>query len=105
GAEAVGSARSAVLVLPPVRFCGPPAEPGVPVVPAPGSPRVPLSGCCGVTGPRVADLRPPESVAFDGHRRGFEERDPIGSGPPLAGAVVAVDDPSAVPVGVFGPQP
>ena len=29
--EGVGSARSAVSVLPPVRFCGPPSEPGVPV--------------------------------------------------------------------------
>lgn len=29
--EAVGSTRSAVSALPPVRFCGPPSEPGVPV--------------------------------------------------------------------------
>jgi hypothetical protein len=38
----VGSDRSALPVLPPVGFSGPPTEPGVRVGPAPGSPRVPF---------------------------------------------------------------
>jgi len=37
-----GSARGAVLAFRRVRFPGPPSEPGVPVIPAPGSPRGPL---------------------------------------------------------------
>jgi hypothetical protein len=36
-----GSARGAVLAFRRARFPGPPPEPGVPVIPAPGSPRGP----------------------------------------------------------------
>lgn len=41
----VRSARSAVPALPRVGFSEPPPEPGVPVVPAPGSPQVPAGSC------------------------------------------------------------
>jgi hypothetical protein len=52
-----GSARGAVLTFRRARFPGPPSEPGVPVIPAPGSPRGPLptNGCVAA---RLRSTRP-----------------------------------------------
>jgi hypothetical protein len=52
-----GSAQGAVLAFRRVRFPGPPSEPGVPVIPAPGSPRgpPPTNGCVAA---RLRSTRP-----------------------------------------------
>src|SRR6266536_5438934 len=52
-----GSARGAVLAFQRARFPGPPSEPGVPVLPAPGSPRgpSPTNGCVAA---RLRSTRP-----------------------------------------------
>src|SRR6266536_5174281 len=52
-----GSARGAVLSFQRARFTGPPSDPGVPVIPAPGSPRgpSPTNGCVAA---RLRSTRP-----------------------------------------------
>ncbi len=70
--KGVGSTRGAVSGLLPVRFLGPPAEPGVRFSPH----RALRKGCrsclLSVDQPRVGDTRPAISVAFDRHRRGLK---------------------------------
>jgi len=74
----VRSTQGAVLAFWPIRFLGPPPEPGVPVVPAPGSPQVPVR--VAVVGssrgrPWGGNCGSPVAIACGAHRVRVEQRD------------------------------
>jgi len=73
----VRSGRSAVPVFRPVRFCGPPPEPDVPV---PEHPALHVfMPCCGWARPWCRDACGPVVVAHDGDRCGAKHLDVLGA--------------------------
>src|SRR5262249_53345147 len=91
---AVPSSRTA-------RFPGPLPEPGVPVVPAPGSPQIcgSASTWCGCRIPRRGDLRP--AIAVPGHRHRVGAEEGHARLADLVLAEVAFPEPRPVALGCF----